>query len=116
MGNKNSRWAKRQLPQLSSTGEKLVLMALAVDADADGNCDPETSINKIADDCGIARSTTRVALGRLRDEKLVEVVTRRRDDGSHDNNGYRLAIRGGAKSGPPLGRIPAQVGRNPAHL
>jgi hypothetical protein len=104
VGNKISRWAKRQLPQLRSTGEKLVLMALAVDADGDGNCDPETSLNKIADDCGVSRTTAKAALGRLRDAKLLEVAQRVREDGSHDNSGYRLTIKGGAESGPPLGQ------------
>jgi biotin operon repressor len=133
VGNKISRWAKRQLPQLRSTGEKLVLMALAVDADGDGTCDPETSLNKIAADCGISRTTAKTALGRLRDAKLLEVAQRLREDGSHDKNGYRLAIKGGAESGPPLGQNlphppggklphpwgsnwPRGVGQNLAHL
>ncbi len=91
MGTKITRWALRQLPKLTGTAEKLVLMVLAVDADNDGLCSPDMSLTALSNLCGLARSTTNSALTKLRKAGILATDRQQREDGGNDHSVYRLA-------------------------
>jgi len=73
---------------------KLVLMALADEADDDGYCFP--SQRRLAAKCSITDRTVRRVLLELTTKGYVRLEMRRRRDGSRTSNGYRLAC-----GGPP---------------
>ena len=68
---------------------KLVLMALADEADDDGYCFP--SQRRLASKCSITDRTVRRVLLELTTRRHVRLEVRRRVDGSRTSNGYRLA-------------------------
>ena len=68
---------------------KLVLMALADEADDDGYCFP--SQRRLAAKCSITDRTVRRVLLELTTKRYVSLEVRRRGDGSRTSNGYRLA-------------------------
>lgn len=68
---------------------KLVLMALADEADDMGFCFP--SHRRLATKCSITDRTVRRILGELADRGFLVVETRHRPDRSQTSNGYRLA-------------------------
>jgi hypothetical protein len=68
---------------------KLVLMALADEADDDGYCFP--SQRRLAAKCSITDRTVRRVLLELATKRYVSLQMRRRADGSRTSNGYRLA-------------------------
>ena len=69
--------------------EKFVLVALANRANSDtGLCCP--SLNKIADDTALSRSTVIRSLAMLEEMKYIQKVSRRRENGSLTSNEYRF--------------------------
>jgi hypothetical protein len=68
---------------------KLVLMALADEADDDGYCFP--SQRRLAAKCSITDRTVRRVLLELTTKGYVRLEMRRRADGSRTSNGYQLA-------------------------
>ena len=73
-----------------SPAPKLVLMALADEADDSGFCFP--SHRRIAMKCSISDRTVRRVLSELEAAGYLSVETRYRGDRSQSSNGYRLAL------------------------
>jgi len=67
---------------------KLVLMALADEADDSGYCFP--SQRRLATKCSVTDRTVRRVLQELERLGYVRLETRQRADGSRSSNGYRL--------------------------
>lgn len=109
MSNRASAWA---WVQDVKSGPKFVLVALADRADEEGECFP--SVNWLCDKTGFSKSAVKENIARLFKLELLEITSRRRVDGSHTSNLYRLTIPaefalknrgsdsglGGVKSGP----------------
>lgn len=69
---------------------KLILMALADEADDDGNCWP--SIKRIARKACVSDRTVRRTLKEYGDSGLLKVVPRTRSDGGQSSNNYTLSL------------------------
>lgn len=97
-------WAVEQrLP----ANQKLVLLMLANFAGNHlGDCYP--SHERLADDCGMSKTTVKECIRRLEEAGLV-TVQRRMQDGVNLPNVYRLALHSGGAAGAP------GVGRNPTY-
>lgn len=105
--------AKQKLP----SAQKLVLMMLANRCNADtGQCNP--SHDRLADDCGMGKSTLKNHIRILADHGLLTIQHRKLGDVSLPNQ-YLLHLdvfvtlgRGGSKSAPPVGQNLTDVGQN----
>lgn len=69
---------------------KLILMALADEADDEGFCWP--SIRRIARKACVSERTVRRALAEYGDGELLQVSTRVRQDGGQSSNSYKLSL------------------------
>lgn len=69
---------------------KLILMALADEADDDGYCWP--SVRRISKKAGVSERTVRRAIAAYGDSELLQVSTRIRADGGQSSNSYRLSL------------------------
>lgn len=96
-------WAVKQ--KLKAV-DKIVLLMLANRTNSDtGRCDP--SMDRLADDCGLSKTTTKEAIKRLSDAGLIVIVTRRDGDVNLPNQ-YLLTMddkhtHGGGAGADPLG-------------
>lgn len=103
-------WAYEQ--ETGNITRKAVLLALANRANHDtGRCDP--SVTRIAKEIEASPSTVKKALKELAEMGLIEIVRRKREDGSDRSNAYRFPAAGGgaerrrgegATADPPRGR------------
>ena len=81
---------------------KFTMVALADRADEDGLCWP--SVSWLVKKTGYSERAVRAHLAKFREDGLLEVKKRARDDGGQSSNEYRLALR---QPGLPLDTPPA---------
>jgi len=70
---------------------KFTMVALADRADEEGICWP--SVRWLVKKTGFSERTVRGHLAKFREDRLLESVTRSRDDGGQSSNEYRLALK-----------------------
>lgn len=102
-----SKWAWQQ--QLSAN-TKYVLLALADYADESGVCFP--SQRRLADKCGLSRSTINVHLQQLVQKKLISIEHQYNQAGYRKASLYRLAINQSLKSRQRLSQSQTLLGPN----
>lgn len=95
---------------------KLILMALADEADDDGFCWP--SIKRIAKKACVSERTVRRAIADYGDSELLQVSTRVRADGGQSSNAYRLSLANAAlqsqSPNPPTDNLSPPAARDRA--
>jgi hypothetical protein len=82
------RWAAQV--DVGSTAEKALLLVLVSHADREGHISPGPAWSTLAAEATMSRSTVHVAMGKLVDRGLVEILNQHRANGSHTSNDYRL--------------------------
>ncbi|WP_447979049.1 helix-turn-helix domain-containing protein [Candidatus Nitrospira bockiana] len=89
--------------------QKLILLALADQADPWGRCYP--GLPSVSERTGLAVETIRRHIARLRTQGLMRVIERRRADGSRTTNEYRLMLPHVEVTSPdPVGGAPLGEG------
>lgn len=96
-----------------SATEKLVLICAANYTDPQARCYP--SQRKLAEDSGLTDRTVRAALASLREKGLIEVLERRRPDGSRSTDLITLKLQAEAISGG-VGKMLPGGGENASGL
>jgi hypothetical protein len=95
--------------QVLPPAPKLILMALADNADDAGYCWPR--VKKIAERCSVSERTVQRTLKNFETSALLKVIRRfRPEDGRQTSNGYQLGLQG-----YPDRMSPTLVRRRPAH-
>ena len=99
---KAQQWVLEQQDVHGSDKFVLFMLAYRDNHDDPHGCWP--SINRIASDCGLNRSTVRRAVYRLIDAGKIKVLSRRSQDGDSETNYYYLPqVWVGADSTHPVG-------------
>ena len=95
--------------QVLPPAPKLILMALADNADDAGYCWPR--VKKIAERCSVSERTVQRTLKNFETSALLKVIRRfRPEDGRQTSNGYQLGLKA-----YPDRMSPTPVRRHPAH-
>lgn len=95
--------------QVLPPAPKLILMALADNADDGGYCWPR--VKKIAERCSVSERTVQRTLKNFETSALLKVIRRfRPEDGRQTSNGYQLGLKA-----CPDRLSPSPVGRHSAH-